>query len=656
MRKFTLFLAAICCCAMMNAVNYSLTIAGTTVTDVNKTDVLGDGKVSFDPATNTLTLNNATIQTTGNSAIIWSDFASTLTIMLKGTNNYIAISGVSDYTGAIHTMGRLLITSEENPSSVAELKIITSGTDGAPAIWSYSGDIIIENPISVNLQGAGNGAGTIYSQTNGNLIIDGATFYMMPCRIRTAGTVIARSAITAPSDAVLAADGRIMRSGTSSEYSKTTQVVISSNLRRLIYEATPKNVGNKVKVNDNPSTASQAYAWIELADYINLTATPAEGYTFTGWYNQNNQLLSTENPYTNQLMTENTTLIYGQFEEDTPPAPVDEDRIIVDGIYYQLDRNNQTAVVTYETQNNNNYKDLSAAVSIPETIREGITDFTVVSVGDSAFINAKRITSLTLPNTVTRIGNYAFYGCKGLTSFTIPENVRTIGYYSFAYCSGLTVVVIPDGVDVINSYAFIYCDEVISVTIGSGLSKLDDSVFRYSNKLESFQVSENNRCFSTIDGVLCNKTKTKIVYFPYARSGAYTIPDDVYIIGEGAFAFSSLTSITMGPQLLRIDAFGLSLCKALSTIICHAVTPPLMDIKPFYGTECDEILLYVPAESIEAYREAEYWKEFVMILPISEGIDNEKMQKYENVKFIKDGQLFIERNGKTYNVQGASLK
>ena len=70
MRKFTLFLAAFFCCAMMNAVNYSLTIAGTTVTDVNKTDVLGDGKVSFDPATNTLTLNNATIQTIGNSAII----------------------------------------------------------------------------------------------------------------------------------------------------------------------------------------------------------------------------------------------------------------------------------------------------------------------------------------------------------------------------------------------------------------------------------------------------------------------------------------------------------------------------------------------------------------------------------------------------------
>lgn len=316
MRKFTLFLAALCCCAMMNAVNYSLTIAGTTVTDVNKTDVLGDGKVSFDPATNTLTLSNATIQTTGNSAIIWSDFASTLTIMLKGTDNYISMSGVSDYTGAIHTMGRLLITSEENPSSVAELKIVTSGTDGAPAIWSYTGDIIIENPISVNLQGAGNGAGTIYSQSGGQLIIDGATVYMMPCRIRTGGTVIARSAITSPSDAVVVADGRIMRSGTSSEYSKTTQVVISSNLRRLIYGATPKNVGNKVRVNDCPATESQAYAWIELADYINLTATPAEGYAFTGWYDKNNQLLSIENPYSNhQLMTENTTLIYGQFEE-----------------------------------------------------------------------------------------------------------------------------------------------------------------------------------------------------------------------------------------------------------------------------------------------------------------------------------------------------
>ena len=44
MRKILLLLAAVCC-AMMNAVNYSLQVAGIQVTDANCSDILNDGKV-----------------------------------------------------------------------------------------------------------------------------------------------------------------------------------------------------------------------------------------------------------------------------------------------------------------------------------------------------------------------------------------------------------------------------------------------------------------------------------------------------------------------------------------------------------------------------------------------------------------------------------
>lgn len=64
MRKFTLFLAALCCCTMMNAATYSLQVAGIQVTDANCSDILNDGKVSYDDATKTLTLNNASIAPT----------------------------------------------------------------------------------------------------------------------------------------------------------------------------------------------------------------------------------------------------------------------------------------------------------------------------------------------------------------------------------------------------------------------------------------------------------------------------------------------------------------------------------------------------------------------------------------------------------------
>ena len=64
----------------------------------------------------------------------------------------------------------------------------------------------------------------------------------------------------------------------------------------------------------------------------------------------------------------------------------------------------------------------------------------VTSIGDSAFQETDRLTSVTIPYGVTSIGNYAFYSCIGLTSVTIPSTVTSIGQSAFEDCSGLTSV------------------------------------------------------------------------------------------------------------------------------------------------------------------------------------------------------------------------
>jgi len=301
----------------LQANNYSITIAGTTVTDANKTDVLGDGKISYDPLTNTLTLNNATIQATGQSAIVNTDMSTTFHIVLKGTNNYISMSNVSDYNGAIHTMGRLIITSEERPSQIAELKVVTNG---APIIWSYTGDIFFENPIKLTFLGAGSGAGSIYSQTNGNLYIDGATVSMLPCRIRMNTTTIARSSITSPSDATIDSDSRIIRSGTTTEYSNQTAVVITSKLQKVFYGADPKNKGNQMQIQNYPATEGQTFDWFQTGEDLVLTAVPAGGYEFFAWYyvdtNGQTHTISDENPIT-YTITASSSVIYAKFDHTT---------------------------------------------------------------------------------------------------------------------------------------------------------------------------------------------------------------------------------------------------------------------------------------------------------------------------------------------------
>ena len=68
------------------AVKYDLFVGGTEVTSVNTADVLGDGTVSYDPDTQTLTLNGATV-TRGEheDAAIYYE-GGDLAIVLEGNN------------------------------------------------------------------------------------------------------------------------------------------------------------------------------------------------------------------------------------------------------------------------------------------------------------------------------------------------------------------------------------------------------------------------------------------------------------------------------------------------------------------------------------------------------------------------------------------
>ena len=48
------------------------------------------------------------------------------------------------------------------------------------------------------------------------------------------------------------------------------------------------------------------------------------------------------------------------------------------------------------------------------------------SIGSSAFMGCRSLTSVTIPGSVTSIGNGAF-SCTGLTFVTIPDSVASIG-------------------------------------------------------------------------------------------------------------------------------------------------------------------------------------------------------------------------------------
>ena len=112
----------------------------------------------------------------------------------------------------------------------------------------------------------------------------------------------------------------------------------------------------------------------------------------------------------------------------------------------------------------------------------------VTSVEDWAFAHCAVLTSVILPDSVTSIGNSAFNSCAKLTSITIPDSVTNIKGFAFAHCTGLTSVAIPDSVTSIGQWAFEGCTRLTSVIISDSVSNIGTGAFKGCDKLTSVSV------------------------------------------------------------------------------------------------------------------------------------------------------------------------
>ena len=303
----------------------------------------------------------------------------------------------------------------------------------------------------------------------------------------------------------------------------------------------------------------------------------------------------------------------------------------------------------YNYENNPFYKKSNIKTVI---IKNGVT-----SIGDWVFYNCSSLTSITIPNSVTSIGNWVFRDCTSLTSvaiptcvtsigdgvfyccesltsievsnnnenysstdgvlfnknkselitypagktdseYAIPNSVTSIGSYAFFDCESLTSVTIPNSVTNIGVYAFYGCKSLTSVTIPNSVTSICSDAFFDCTSLKSIEVSDNNKNYSSVDGVLFNKDKTELIKYPSSKTdntyeipdsvtsiGAYafqdcsrltsvTIPNSVTSIGYGAFlGCSSLTSVTIPDSVISIGDYAFSYCESLTSVtIPNSVT------------------------------------------------------------------------------------
>ena len=284
--------------------------------------------------------------------------------------------------------------------------------------------------------------------------------------------------------------------------------------------------------------------------------------------------------------------------------------------------------------------------------------------GANLYLDGNLVTELIIPDSVTSIGSYTFYGCTGLTSVVIGDRVKDIGYEAFCGCTSLESIVIPDSVTSIGEEAFYGCESLTSIVIPDSVTSIGNWAFLRCTGLTSITVDEDNTSYQSIDGNLYSKDgKTLIQYaigkkntsftipdsvtsfgtvvtrgaklekinnknatedgrcliidntlnsFAYANLDSYRFPDGITTIGDSACCYSVCSELTIPASVHTIE-FGAFVGSQTKILHCEPTTPPTLT---FFTLNTQGLMeaIYVPAESVEAYKTAEYWSDFADII------------------------------------------
>lgn len=271
----------------------------------------------------------------------------------------------------------------------------------------------------------------------------------------------------------------------------------------------------------------------------------------------------------------------------------------------------------------------------------------IKQINPLTFYFVRTIKKVVLPSTVETIGKWGFYKC-GVEEINLPQALTTSLEYAFQY-SGLKRLEMPDNYINLKSSTFLECLNLEYVKIAKNMKTLPLFSFNKCNNLKEVEFNEG---LETIKKGAFIATSLKTVNLPKSliKIENQAFVEDMYI-----------EEVNIGPNVNFIGymAFYISPSTAqqfnwttpMKSVTCEAVVPPTMETTTTgditYNQAWNEevyenAVLYVPSQSIEAYKAADEWKKFKTIRPIESGIED-----------VKADNISVSVNGGVITIIGA---
>lgn len=208
--------------------------------------------------------------------------------------------------------------------------------------------------------------------------------------------------------------------------------------------------------------------------------------------------------------------------------------------------------------------------------------------------------TITFKEDINMIGSSAFYGSQNLLSIIIPNAVNEIGKSAFANCTSLTEVIIPNSVisivnnDVspMNTGAFTGCTSLTNINIPSSVTSIGHGTFSGCTQLKSIIIPNSVVSLG------------KYIFKGCSNLTTVNLSNKIDAIHTGAFwDCTSLQALELPASVNTIAAAAFNNVP-LSQLQCNAPNPPTLNASAYIPAEC---IVYVPAESVTDYQNAENW-------------------------------------------------
>lgn len=219
----------------------------------------------------------------------------------------------------------------------------------------------------------------------------------------------------------------------------------------------------------------------------------------------------------------------------------------------------------------------------------GDYEITLNPVNSSLDFNDPIITDININNNVN-YGNMVQYVNMG-------RRTSSIGSSCFSYCMSLKTITIHD-FNYIMSYAFSNCHSLVSVTLPNTLPHIFNNMFNNCYNLKNVSLPRSAYVIENSSFNSCNSLR-KI-----------DIKGNVNLIEGGSFSGDfSLTNVTIPSSVTKIGDNSFGYCTSIKFYHIKPTSPPTISNMYVFYSIPDECPIYVPDNSIEAYKTASGWAE-----------------------------------------------